>query len=78
MVKSPFRFVVAPMVDYALQLEKDFPDRQFAVLMPELVETRWYFYLLHNNRPQVLKAMLLFRGNQRVTVINIPWYLKEG
>jgi hypothetical protein len=25
-----------------------------------------------------LKAMLLFLGNQRVTVINIPWYLKEG
>jgi hypothetical protein len=47
------------------------------VLIPELVETRWYFYLLHNNRPQALKAMLLFLGNQRVTVINIPWYLKE-
>jgi hypothetical protein len=77
-LKSPFRFVVAPIVDYVLELEKEFPDRQFAVLIPELVETRWYFYLLHNNRPQALKAMLLFRGNQRVTVINIPWYLKEN
>jgi len=76
-VKSPFRFVVRPIVNYILELEKEFPDRQFAVLIPELVETRWYFYLLHNNRPQALKAMLLFRGNQRVTVINIPWYLKE-
>jgi hypothetical protein len=76
-VKSPFRFVVRPIVNYILELEKEFPDRQFAVLIPELVETRWYFYLLHNNRPQALKAMLLFRGKQRVTVINIPWYLKE-
>jgi amino acid transporter len=76
-VKSPFRFVVAPIVDYVLELENKLPDRQFAVLIPELVERRWYFYLLHNNRAQVLKAMLLFRGNQRVTVINIPWYLKE-
>jgi hypothetical protein len=77
-VNSPYRFVVAPIVDYVLELEKRFPDRQFAVLIPELVESRWYFYLLHNNRPQVLKAMLLFRGNKRVTVINIPWYLEEN
>jgi amino acid transporter len=76
-VKSPFRFVVGPIVDYVLELENKLPDRQFAVLIPELVERRWYFYLLHNNRAQVLKAMLLFRGNKRVTVINIPWYLKE-
>ncbi len=77
-VESPFRFVVAPILDYVLELEKKLPDRQFAVLIPELVESRWYFYLLHNNRPQALKAMLLFRGHQRVTVINIPWYLKEN
>jgi amino acid transporter len=76
-VKSPFRFVVNPIVDYVLQLEDRFPDRQFAVLIPELVESRWYFYLLHNNRPQALKAMLLLHGNHRVTVINVPWYLKD-
>jgi hypothetical protein len=76
-VKSPFRFVVSPIVDYVLQLEDRFPDRQFAVLIPELVESRWYFYLLHNNRPQALKAMLLLHGNHRVTVINVPWYLKD-
>ena len=76
-VKSPFRFVVAPIFDFVMQLENEIPDRQFAVLIPELVESRWYFYLLHNNRPQALKAMLLLRGNQRVTVISIPWYLNE-
>ncbi len=77
-VKSPYRYVVGPIVEYVLKLEKELPDRHFAVLIPELVESRWYFYFLHNNRPQALKAMLLFRGNQRVTVINIPWYLEQS
>jgi hypothetical protein len=63
-------------VDYALRLERENPGRQVAVLVPELVERRWYYVLLHNNRSSALKALLLLRGNQRITVINIPWYLK--
>jgi hypothetical protein len=30
---------------------------------------------LHNQRAQMLKLLLLLRGNQRIIVINIPWYL---
>jgi amino acid transporter len=74
-LKSPFRFVVRPILDYVLDLERANPDRQIAVLIPELVENRWYYNLLHNNRSTVLKALLLFKGDQRVIVINIPWYL---
>lgn len=77
LLKSPFRFVVKPILDYVLDLEKEHPDRQIAVLIPELVESRWYYNLLHNNRPSVLKALLLFKGNERITVINIPWYLTD-
>jgi len=74
-LKSPFRFVVRPILDYVLALEHANPNRQIAVLIPELVENRWYYNLLHNNRSTVLKALLLFKGDQRVIVINIPWYL---
>ena len=77
LLKSPYRFVVKPIVEYALNLEKENPERHVAVLVPELVERRWYYVLLHNNRSSVLKAFLLFRGNQRIIVINIPWYLKN-
>jgi amino acid transporter len=76
-LQSPFRFVIRPILDYVLDLERANPDRQIAVLIPELVENRWYYTLLHNNRSAVLKAMLLFKGDQRVIVINIPWYLKD-
>jgi amino acid transporter len=74
---SPFRFVVRPLVEHILQLEKDQPARNVAVLVPELVESHWYYSLLHNNRSAILKALLLFGGTQRTAVINIPWYLSE-
>jgi amino acid transporter len=75
-LESPYRFIIHPILDYSLHLEKTNPDRHLAVLIPELVESRWYYLLLHNNRSEVLRALLLFNGDQRITVINIPWYLK--
>jgi hypothetical protein len=30
---------------------------------------------LRNQRVQLLKVLLLLKGNQRIVVINIPWYL---
>jgi hypothetical protein len=76
-LQSPYRFVIRPILDYALELEVNNPKRQIAVLIPELVERRWYFNLLHNHRSTALKALLLFQGDKRVTVINIPWYLTD-
>jgi hypothetical protein len=72
---SPFRFVIKPIVDYALQLEMANPDRQVAVLLAELVESRWYYALLHNNRAEVLRALILLKSERRITVVSIPWYL---
>jgi amino acid transporter len=74
-VPSPYRFVLTPLVDYILQIERDHPDRQIAVLVPELVVKHWWQAPLHNQRAQLLKLLLLLRGNQRIMVINIPWYL---
>jgi amino acid transporter len=74
-VASPFRFILLPLVEHILQVEHDHPDRQIAVLVPELVVQHWWQTPLHNQRAQLLKLLLLVRGNQRITVINIPWYL---
>ncbi len=76
-IKSPYRFVITPLVDYVLEVSERYPDRVIAVLVPELVERHWYHYPLHNQRAQALKALLLVRGNQRVITMNVPWYLKE-
>jgi len=75
LVESPYRFVLVPLVDYILKVESECPTRQVAVLVPELVVKHWWQTPLHNQRAQVLKLLLLMRGNQRIMVINIPWYL---
>ena len=72
---STFRLVIAPLMDYILELEHQNPDRKITVLLPELVVNHWWEYLLHNQRVQLLKLLLLLRGNQRIIVVNIPWYL---
>jgi hypothetical protein len=74
-LKSHFRFIINPLVSYILELEKSHPDRKIAVLLPELVVRHWWENILHNQRVQVLKLILLLRGNQRIIVVNIPWYL---
>ena len=73
---SPFRFITSPILNYVLQLETSVPGRTLAVVVPELVTTHWYQYLLHNHRSTVLKALLLLKGNRRIVVINVPWYLR--
>jgi len=74
-LKSHFRFIINPLVHYILELEKVHPTRKVTVLVPELVVRHWWENVLHNQRVQVLKVILLLRGNQRIVVVNIPWYL---
>ena len=59
-----------------LTLQDRLSNQQVAVLIPELVQRRWYHHLLHNKRAAVLKGLLL-KGNQRIVVINVPWYLES-
>jgi hypothetical protein len=73
---SPYRLVLRPILDYVLQIEKDNPGRQIAVIVPELVERHWYHYPLHNQRAELLKALILLHGSQRIVLINVPWYIK--
>ena len=74
-IASNFRFIISPLMDYILHLEAENPGRKVAVLLPELVVRHWWENLLHNQRVQLLKLLLLVRGNQRIVVVNIPWYM---
>ncbi len=73
---SPFRLVVHPIVDYVLKVEKENPERTIAVVIASMVERHWYHYFLHNQRGQMLTALLLLGGDERINIINVPWYLK--
>ncbi len=77
-LKSPFRYIVQPIVNYALDVERESATCKVCVLVPELVVRHWWEDLLHNRRSGLLKMLLLMRGNRRIVVINIPWYLENG
>jgi len=73
---SPFRFVITPIVDYVCKISDDNPGRRIVTIIPELVEKKWYAYFLHTQRAALLKYSLLIRGNDHISVLNIPWYIK--
>jgi amino acid transporter len=77
-LKSPFRFVVQPIIDHVLEVERKNPDRTIAVVVPELVEQRWYQYFLHNHREKILAVRLLTQATHRVVIVNVPWYFRNG
>jgi hypothetical protein len=74
-LQSSYRQIITPLINYILELEKSHPTRKIAVLLPELVVKHWWENLLHNQRVQLLKLVLLLKGKQRIVVVNIPWYL---
>jgi amino acid transporter len=76
-LQSPYRYVLTPVVDYILNAEKETKFHKICVLVPELVVRHWWENLLHNRRADLLKVILLMKGNRRIIVINIPWYLER-
>ncbi|HEX2060807.1 MAG TPA: APC family permease [Thermoanaerobaculia bacterium] len=75
-IASPYRRLFTPLLEYLDQLRKE-REGMIAVILPDLVEARWWEYLLHAQRANVLRSLLLLKGNQRVVVISVPWYLER-
>ncbi len=73
---SPYRLVIKPILDYVLETEAKNPGREIAVIVPELVEKHWYHYPLHNQRAELLKALLVLRGGRNIVLVNVPWHIK--
>jgi hypothetical protein len=74
---SPYRLIVTPIVEYVKKLASENPDRRIITVVPELIERRWFEWLLHTQRAEILKARLLMEGTDRISVLNIPWYQKS-
>ncbi len=73
---SPFRFVVHPILEHALELEKQYPDRLIAVVLTDMVVAHWWQGPLHNQRSELLNFLLMRKGKGRIVVINVPWYIE--
>jgi len=74
---SPYRFIIIPVVQFIVDLSEKHPDRRIIVVIPELVEDRWYEYFLHNQRGRLLEWVLLVHGNERIFTVSAPWYVHE-
>jgi len=72
---SPYRFIIIPIVQFILDLSEKHPDRRIIVVIPELVEDRWFEYFLHNQRGRLLEWVLLAHGNERIFTVTAPWYI---
>jgi amino acid transporter len=76
-VSSPYRHLITPLAKFIQRVEKRYPGRQVAVIIPELVEGRWWEFLLHNQRAALLRMALFLRGDRRLVMISVPWFLGE-
>ncbi len=76
-LKSPYRKVVAPTLDYIWNLERENPESSIVVLIPQLVESHWYYSFLHNQRAAVLRTVLLLKGRNRILIMDVPWHLSS-
>jgi amino acid transporter len=75
-VESPYRTFVRPLLRYIDAIDNQRSDDTLLIVLPELVATRWWHQLLHNQTALRLKAQLLFRPG--TVVINVPYHLQHA
>jgi hypothetical protein len=73
---SPYRELVRPIVDYAMEIRRANPRGVVAVYIPEYVVGRWWEQLLHNQTALRLKGRLLFAPGVMVT--SVPFQLRSS
>lgn len=77
-VSTEFRSMTAPLLRSIQEIQRRFPNRPMTVILPELVEGRWWGYLMHTNRERRLRARLLRYGGPNVVVSSVPWQLRPA
>lgn len=75
-VASPYRGLVQPLLDYLDGLLAEDPHRTVAVVLPELLESKWYRAVMYGRRAELLRSTLLLSGARRLVIISVPWYLR--
>ncbi len=74
-IKSPFRSLVKPIMEYLDQLHKQDPSQIITVIIGEFVSDHWWIRLLHGNTGLLLK--LAFLGRPDVVVTNVRYSLNS-
>jgi amino acid transporter len=77
LLKAEYRLIYGPLLRLIKELDSEFADRTIAVLLPEVVKTSWWEFVLHTHRARRLHSKLLQFGGSNLFVISMPWYLEE-
>ncbi|WP_329572609.1 APC family permease [Kitasatospora sp. NBC_01266] len=70
---SPYRAIVAPLVDYIESLHHQRPDLTLTVVLPEIVVRHWRHRLLHNRLAPRLRRAL--RPLPKIVVTTVPFHV---
>jgi amino acid transporter len=73
-INSPYRSLVPPLLRYIDGMQRSLPADTVIVVLPEMVATRWWHNLLHNQTALRLKAALLYRPG--IVVVSVPYHLR--
>ncbi|MCM2276868.1 MAG: APC family permease [Oligoflexia bacterium] len=73
-LKSPYRSVIAPLLDYIDDVEQTTHDEMLTVVIPEFVTAKWWQQVLHNQTAFLIRAALMFR--RRKVVTSVRYHLK--
>jgi amino acid transporter len=68
-IDSPYRSVIAPIVDFVSQFEERHPDVFTTVIIPSFVTRNWWESLLHNQTTLFLKTSLRAKKSRVVTTV---------
>ena len=75
-IESPYRALVAPLLKYIDEIDKQRPTDTITVVLPEYIARHWWEHVLHNQTALRIKAALLFRPGTVVT--SVPYHLERS
>ncbi|GLC30735.1 APC family permease [Clostridium omnivorum] len=74
--QSPYREIIDPLIDFINSEEHaSKPGETVTVVIPQLVITKWWHNILHNQTSLFIKNMLYKRRN--IIVISVPYIIEE-
>jgi len=74
-LESPYRSLIAPLLDYLEEAKHERENYLITVVIPEFVPAKWWHKLLHNQSGLLLKFTLLFRRD--IVTANVRYYVEK-
>jgi hypothetical protein len=75
-LSSKYRDVVEPILAFISRTREKYPRRQIAVIIPQLIEPRWYHYIFRNTA-MLLESSILWKNWPDVSVVSSPMHLND-